>query len=68
MENISNNTQVYTKNGARNSPRKYRKEAITINGNIGAGKGTVATMLASILKYQYLSTGNFFRQDRKSVV
>lgn len=35
---------------------------ITITGDLGSGKSTVAKLLASSLKYQYISTGNIQRQ------
>jgi cytidylate kinase len=40
-----------------------KKEAIIINGNLGAGKSAVGKILASSLSYEFLSSGDFFRKE-----
>ena len=42
---------------------KNKKEAIIINGNLGAGKSAVGKILASSLSYEFLSSGDFFRKE-----
>lgn len=39
---------------------------LTISGDIGSGKSTVAQLLASRLKYSYISGGDIFRKQAKS--
>ena len=47
--------------------KEYRMKLIFL-GPPGAGKGTLAALVAETYKIPHISTGEIFREDRKSVV
>lgn len=40
-----------------------RPSKITLTGDLGSGKTLVGTILAEMLRYQFVSTGDFFRKE-----